>query len=189
MADEIKIVVVAADLIFEGVQEDSAVRELLDHNGFALRVTPRGEKLVPGVVGVENPVAGVVTKGFGDQVAVFVEVLNALVADIYFYTIHDVAAARGGGVCGIVPRGIGFLLADRSGVVIALPFGLRRSVRFVQILIIIRLIDYLGIAVKVGELVDLVGHAVIGAPTVVLVHRDPHHFVRGEESVIDTLSE
>ncbi len=78
---EVEGVEVAADLLGEFVEEDALARELLDDGLLAVGVVPGGQEVVERGVRLAHGLAGVVLERLGDELAVGVEVLDALGGD------------------------------------------------------------------------------------------------------------
>ena len=95
MADEVESVVVAADLLGEFVEEDTARREFLDDGVLLLGVIPDGEEGIERGVGFPNGFARVILQGFGDELAIRIEILDALGGDADLDIVHEVS----GGAC------------------------------------------------------------------------------------------
>ena len=94
VADEIEGVVVAADLLGELVEEHALGGQLLDDDLLLVGVVPGGEEVVERGVGLAHGLAGVVLERLGDELAVGVEVLDALGGDADL-DIVDVVAFDG----------------------------------------------------------------------------------------------
>ena len=78
VADEIEGVVVAADLLGQFVEEDALARKFVDDGLLAVGVVPGVQEGVERGVRLADGLARVVLERFGDQLAVGVEVLDAL---------------------------------------------------------------------------------------------------------------
>ena len=81
VADEVEGVVVAADLFGQFVEEDALAGELFEDGLLAVGVVPGGEERVERGVGLAHGLARVVLERLGDELAVGVEVLDALGGD------------------------------------------------------------------------------------------------------------
>ena len=97
MADEIKGVEVPPDLLGKFIEKDPAAGKFFDDGLLAVGVFPDVQECVQGRVRLPDRLARVVLEGFGDELAVGVEVLNALADDRHFHIIDVVLglAARG----------------------------------------------------------------------------------------------
>lgn len=81
MADEVEAVVLPAHLLGVFIEENTLGGEFV-HNGLLfLGVVPDGEEGVEGGIGFPDGFAGVVLERFGDELAMLVEVLDALGSD------------------------------------------------------------------------------------------------------------
>ena len=81
VADQIEGVVVAADLLGQFVEEDALAGELVDDGLLAVGVVPRVEESVQRGVRLADGLARVVLERLGDELAVGVEILDALGGD------------------------------------------------------------------------------------------------------------
>ena len=95
VADQVEGVEVLADLLGQLVEEDALAREFLEDGLLALGVVPRVEEVVERRVRLANGLARVVLERFGDQLAVLVEVLDALGDDADLDVVDVVLASAG----------------------------------------------------------------------------------------------
>ena len=87
-----------AHLLGQFIQEDAFGGEFLEDGLFAVGIVPGGEEVIEGGVGFAQGFAGVIAQGFGDEAAIFVEVLDTLGGDGDFHVVDVVFGAAGGGI-------------------------------------------------------------------------------------------
>jgi len=97
VADEIEGVVVSANMLGQFVEGDALGGEFLQDDLLALGVIPDGEEIVEGRIGFADRLAGSVLERLGDELAVFVEILDALGGDADLDVVHVVSRGAGTG--------------------------------------------------------------------------------------------
>ena len=147
VADEVEGVVVAADLFGQLVEEHALGVQLLDDGLLLVGGVPACEEVVEGGESLVDGLAGVVRERLGDELAVGVEVLDALGGDADFDVVDVVAPWRSR----LVSAGAnGWRRIDDGAASAARPHRVRWIVRRDDGVVRAGLVDLDGIAVEVG---------------------------------------